>query len=138
MIRLAALLLFFATPMIADTIVAARTIPARSLIGPNDILIHAQVVPGAASDPASIIGMEARVALFAGRPIRQGDVGFPATVERNQIVMLHYQNNGLNISTEARALGRAGPGDLVRVMNVASRTTVTARVGVDGGVYVQR
>lgn len=122
----------------ADTVVAARTIPALTLIGPSDVLISDGDVPGSAQDVSEVVGMEARVALYAGRPIRPGDVGSPAIVERNQIITLHYQNHGLMISTEGRALGRAGPGDLVRVMNLSSRSTVTAKIGADGAAYVTR
>ncbi|WP_342077347.1 flagellar basal body P-ring formation chaperone FlgA [Yoonia sp. SS1-5] len=122
----------------ADTVVAARTIPAQSLIMPDDIVMHERDIPGGVKDPATIIGMEARVALYAGRPIRPGDVGFPAVVERNQIIFLHYQRNGLMISTEGRALGRGGPGDIIRVMNLSSRSTVTAQIGTDGAGYVAR
>ncbi len=120
----------------ADTIVANRTLPAKTIIGPHDLVVQQVDIPGAISDPALIIGQEARVALYAGRPIRQGDVGPPAVIERNQLITLHYLQNGLSISTEGRALGRAGPGDRVRVMNLASRTTVSAQVGEDGTAYV--
>ena len=128
--------LFLAAPAAADTIVAARTIPAQTLITPGDIQLHDRTVPGSLSDPVDAIGMEARVALYAGRPIMPGDLGSPAIVERNQIITLHFQRGGLMISTEGRALGRAGPGDMVRVMNVSSRSTVTARIGADGAAYV--
>ena len=132
------LLLALATPAAADTVVAARTIPAQTLITPGDIQLRDRTVPGGLSDPAEAIGLEARVALYAGRPIMPGDLGAPAIVERNQIITLHFQRGGLMISTEGRALGRAGPGDLVRVMNVSSRSTVTARIGADGAGYVSQ
>ena len=132
------LFLALATPAAADTVVAARTIPAQTLITPGDIQLRDRTVPGGLSDPAEAIGMEARVALYAGRPIMPGDLGAPAIVERNQIITLHFQRGGLMISTEGRALGRAGPGDLVRVMNVSSRSTVTARIGADGAGYVSQ
>jgi flagellar basal body P-ring formation protein FlgA len=136
MIRSLAIMAIMAGPAGADTLLAARTIPAQSIITAEDLVASAQVIPGSLSDPASIIGMETRVALYAGRPIRQGDVGFPAVVDRNQIIMLSYQHNGLAISTEGRALGRGGVGDLIRVMNLSSRATVTARIGPDGVGYV--
>ncbi|MCK0095776.1 flagellar basal body P-ring formation protein FlgA [Yoonia sp. F2084L] len=136
MIRLIALLTCLSTSAVADTVVAVRTIPALTVIAPEDLTISNRDTPGAASDPAQIIGLEARVALFAGRPIQMGNVGAPAVVERNQLVPLYYNNNGLIISTEGRALGRAGPGDRIRVMNTASRTTVSATIGSDGAAYV--
>lgn len=138
MIRCVLVLCLLAGSAVADTVVAARTIPAQTMIRAEDIVMNGQSIPGGVDDPSAIIGMEARVALFAGRPIRLGDVGFPAVVERNQIIFLHYERNGLVISTEGRALGRAGPGDMIRVMNLSSRATVTARIGVDGAGYVQR
>ena len=136
MIRYLVTLATLAAPAHAETLLAARTLPAQSIITAEDLVISAQVIPGSVSDADSIIGMETRVALYAGRPIRQGDVGFPAVVDRNQIIMLTYQRNGLAISTEGRALGRGGPGDLIRVMNLSSRATVTARIGADGIGYV--
>ncbi|MEJ6403215.1 flagellar basal body P-ring formation chaperone FlgA [Yoonia sp. 2307UL14-13] len=130
------LALCFGTSTAADTVIAARTIPAQTTIMAEDVVLRDQTVPGAVADPAEIIGMEARVALYAGRPIRMGDVGFPAVVERNQVIALHYQRGSLVISTEGRALGRAGPGDVIRVMNIGSRSTVAARIGADGAGYV--
>ncbi len=132
------LMMLLATPLAAETVVAARTIPAHALIGPDDLLLRDVIVPGGVDDPAMIVGMEARVALYAGRPIRPGDVGFPAVVDRNALVPLIYQRGGVSISTEGRALDRAGPGDLIRVMNLASRVIVTARIGIDGAAHVSQ
>ncbi len=135
---LALALSLLAAPTLAETVVAARTLPAQTLISPEDLVIQPQDVPGAVSDPALLIGMEARVALYAGRPIRPGDVGFPAIVERNEVIAMIYASGGIHIATEGRALDRAGPGDVIRVMNLASRTTVTARIGADGAAYVSQ
>jgi len=136
MIRIVLTLISMAAPVGADTIVAARTIPAQTLIGPNDLLIRDIDVPGGTDDPLLLIGMEARVALYAGRPVRPADVGFPAVVDRNQLIPLIYDSGGLVITTEGRALGRAGVGEVIRVMNMSSRNTVSARIGDDGAAYV--
>ena len=125
-----------AGPGLADIVVAARTIRPQTIIGPEDLAMRDLAVPGAVIDPAVLIGMETRVALYANRPIQPGDVGFPATIERNQLITLIYQNGSLLISTEGRALDRAGPGDMIQVMNLSSRTTVAARIGTDGAAYV--
>lgn len=138
MIRLFCLVCGIASPAGAETLVAARTIPAQTIIAADDVTLSDQIIPGAVTDPAAVLGMEARTALYAGRPIRPGDVVFPAVVDRNDIIILTYQRGGLAISTEGRALGRAGPGDLIRVMNLTSRATVTARIGLDGAGYVMQ
>lgn len=131
MIRLLALLLM-AAPAGAETIVAARTIRAQEIIGPDDLLLRDIEVAGGTADAALLIGQEARVALYAGRPVRTGDVGPPAIVERNGILPLVYERNGLRIMTEGRALDRAGAGEVIRVMNLSSRSTVSARITEEG------
>ena len=121
---------------VADTIVAARTIRAGALLTGEDVATIAEDVPGALSSLDDVLGQEARVNLYAGRPIRSGEIGPAAVVERNQIVTLIYDQNGLTIATEGRMLDRAGIGDRVRVMNLGSRNTVTGTVGEDGNIYV--
>ncbi|RKF13044.1 flagella basal body P-ring formation protein FlgA [Roseovarius spongiae] len=133
---LALLAALAAPPAAADTVVAARTIRAQTLIGAQDVAVKKGDVVGAVSDVDTVIGQEARVALYAGRPIRPGDVGPPALVERNQIVALIYAAGGVAIQTEGRSLSRAGPGERVRVMNLASRLTVSGHVLPDGRVQV--
>ena len=136
MMRLACLLTVLVSPLAAETLVAARTIPARSIIMPEDIVLRDLDVIGGIADPALAVGQEARVALYAGRPIRAADLASPAIVERNQIVLLVYQNGGITISTEGRALDRAGPGDRIRVMNLSSRSTVSATIDHSGTAFV--
>ncbi len=115
---------------------AARTLPARTLLVPGDLAHAAAPVPGALSDLAAALGLETRVTLYAGRPIRPGDLGPPALVERNQIVTLAYRQGGIRIRAEGRALGRAGLGEPVRVMNLASRNVLAGRVTGAGLVAV--
>ena len=131
-----ALALCLAPPVAAETLVAAHTIRAQAILGPDDLALSDATLPGALTDPADAIGLEARVVRYAGRPIRPGDLGPPATVTRNQTVTLLYRKGGLTIATEGRALGRGGAGDAVRVMNTASRSTVTVTVTDTGAVLV--
>lgn len=129
-------LLLAATPALADSVVATRTIRAQSVIGPDDLTLVAADLPGALSTPGEAIGLEARVAIYAGKPVRLSDLGPPTLVERNQIVPLIYLSGGLAISTEGRALARGASGEVIRIMNLGSRTTVSGRIGPDGAVYV--
>ncbi|SMY08231.1 flagellar basal body P-ring formation chaperone FlgA [Flavimaricola marinus] len=138
MTRLALCLILAGSAASAETLVASRTIPARTIIGPGDIVVTDATVPGAITSPDAAIGLEAKVALYAGRPVRAADLGPPAVVERNQIIPLIYANEILTISTEGRAMDRAGPGETIRVMNLSSRNTVSALIGPDGTAYVSR
>src|SRR5690606_33510426 len=53
MIRLGLLLILLASAAPAETVVAARNIPARSLIGPGDLLLTGAETSGALTDPAA-------------------------------------------------------------------------------------
>lgn len=123
-------------PVFAQTVIAARTIRAQSVLTPDDVRLIEDEHPGAFDAIEELVGLEARVALYAGRPIRPGEVGPPAIIERNQIVTLLFQQSGLEIIAEGRALGRAGADDWLRVMNLASRQTVSGRVRADGIIIV--
>lgn len=125
-----------AGPAAAQALVPVRTIPPRTVVTASDLAIAETAVPGALTDLAAAVGMEARVALYPGRPIREGDLGPPALVERNARVPIVYRSGGLLIVVEGRALDRAGVGETVRVMNLDSRVTVTARMGADGMAHV--
>lgn len=138
MIRLIFIMMLGASPMAAETVVATRTLPAQTVISPDDIRIVGDPTAQAMQEAQNMIGMETKVALFVNRPIQSGNLGPPAIVERNEIIPLLFERNGLTISTDGRALGRAGPGDIIRVMNLGSRTTVSARIGSNGVAYVQR
>ncbi|MDG2453376.1 MAG: flagellar basal body P-ring formation chaperone FlgA [Paracoccaceae bacterium] len=131
-------LIFLAAPVSAETVLASRTIRPQTIIAPSDIVLHSANTEWAADHPDLVVGMEAKVALYAGRPIRVEDVGPPATVERNQIILITFSNDGLTMKTEARSLSRGGPGDRIRVMNLASRATISARILKDGTVSVSQ
>lgn len=121
---------------LADIVVPTRTIRAKEIISSVDIEMAPRDVPGAVADLNVLIGLEARVALYPGRPIRSADVGAPAIVDRNDLVVLVFNRRPLSIKVEGRALGRGAVGDRIRVMNLSSRTTVTGRIRPDGQIEV--
>lgn len=130
------LALLIAQPVAAESLVATRTIRAQSVIAPDDLTLVDAKVPDALTDPAQAVGQQARITIYAGRPLRLADLGPASVVDRNQVVPLVYLAGGLAITTEGRALARGAEGDVIRVINLGSRTTVSGRVGPDGTVYV--
>jgi flagella basal body P-ring formation protein FlgA len=123
-------------PVGAESLVATRTLRAATVIGPEDIALVDAAIPGALTSTESAIGRETRVSIYAGRPIRAADLGAPALIERNQLISIRFVSGALSIEVEGRALARGGAGDDIRVMNLASRTTVTGRVTPEGLVVV--
>jgi flagella basal body P-ring formation protein FlgA len=131
------LLAFAPTAVFADSLIAARTIRAHSVLTTEDISLVPEALPGAVSDPAAVIGLETRVTLYQGRAIRADQLGPSASVDRNQLVTIAYRSAGVTILAEGRALARGGTGDVIRVMNTNSRTTVSGVIAPDGSVIVQ-
>ncbi|WP_420004684.1 flagellar basal body P-ring formation chaperone FlgA [Arenibacterium sp. LLYu02] len=129
--------ILLAQTAVADIIVPVRTIRAKEIIAAEDLVYKNMEAPGALDQPADIIGQEARIALYAGRPIHLGDIGAPAIIDRNDLVKIVFRQGGLEIATEGRSLGRGAEGDYIRVMNLASRTTITGRVRADGSIEVE-
>lgn len=138
MIRLLSFLVLLLAPVqaLADVVVPIRTIRAAALISESDLELKPGLIGNAFDRISDVVGQEARTTLYAGRPIRLDDIGPPALVERNQIVSIRYQTNGLVITTEGRSLQRGGIGDRIRIMNLSSRATLFGQVQPDGSIRV--
>lgn len=137
MIRALCALLLLASQADADAIIAARTLRAQELISLEDLVLAKVTISGGTTDFDLLVGRETRHAIYAGRPVRLEDVRAPALVERNQIVPLIYNSGGVLITTDGRALERAAEGERIRVMNLASRSTVVATILSDGSAQVR-
>jgi flagella basal body P-ring formation protein FlgA len=122
----------------AQSVTPVRAIRSHTLLAAEDLVLAEASVPGAVAAIAQAVGQEARVTLYPGRPILAAQIGAPALVERNQLVRMTYASGALRIATEGRALDRAGAGEPVRVMNLASRQIVTGAVAADGSIEVGR
>jgi flagella basal body P-ring formation protein FlgA len=131
------LTLLAASEVAADILVPVRMIRAREIVAAADLIPDPATIAGALSDPADLIGPEAQVALYPGRPIRPGDVGPPALVDRNDLIVLVFRRGGLSILADGRSLGRGAVGDRIRAMNMDSRVTVSGRILADGTVEVE-
>lgn len=119
------------------TLVTTRALKARSIVTREDVATHPGATAGALSTPDEAVGMETRAWLQSGKPIMADDLAPAAVVERNQLVSMRFRKGALEITTEGRALERAAPGEPLRVMNLSSRSVVTARAVGPGVVEVR-
>ena len=137
MIRFLIATLILASTAHADVVVATRTIRPATVLSAQDLALANGHHPDGFDRIEDVLGQEARVALYQGRPILVESIGPPALVARNQIVLVRFQSKGLTISTDGRALERGGVGDRVRIMNTNSRATFFGYVQADGTVLVK-
>ncbi len=120
----------------AQSVQPVRAIRSQTVLAPEDLTLVEDAVPGAIASIDEAVGKEAKTTLYPGRPILLSQLGAPALVERNAVVRMSYATGALHIVTEGRALDRAAAGEPVRVMNLASRQTVTGTVMADGSIEV--
>lgn len=132
---LALLLLALPQPGLAGALLATRTLPAGTVIAAADVAPSAEA-DGVTADVAQVIGLQLRVMVYQGRKIDPSLLTAPTLVDRNQIVTIAYEKSALRIEAEGRALSAGSVGQVIRVMNSASRVTVSGRVAPDGTVVV--
>ena len=141
MVRATALFLLLvcalsAGAVFAQSVTPVRAIRSQTVLVAEDLALAEAAVPGGFASIEDAVGLEAKVALYPGRPILASQLRAPALVERNAVVRMSYASGPLRIVTEGRALDRAAAGEPVRVMNLASKQTVTGVVAADGSIEV--
>lgn len=82
------------------------------------------------------VGLAARRALRAGQPLRQGDLGKPELVQKNETVTLIYEIPGVVLTIRGKAIDSGAAGDLVNVLNIQSKRTVQGTVIGPGRVSI--
>ncbi len=128
--------LLWAWPAYGQSVVALSGIRAQTVITAQMVALSEAETPGAYTELAQVIGKEARVNIYPGRPIMRDALGAPAILERNQSVVMRFTRGALTIYSEGRVLDRAGVGERVRVMNLDSKAVIFGRVGADGVIEV--
>lgn len=130
-------LALLAAPAHADNLVAARTLAAGTVIQHEDVAVEPSDDMGGAS-LGEVLGLQTRVTIYEGRQIHPSRLIEPVLVARNQVVRLAYITASMRIEAEGRALDAGQAGQVIRVMNLSSRTTVSGQVEPDGTVIVQQ
>ncbi|MBL8770659.1 MAG: flagellar basal body P-ring formation protein FlgA [Phenylobacterium sp.] len=116
----------------------ARSIATGEIVQPQD-LIWAKVAAAPAdtpSDAEALIGLAARRPLRAGAVAMGRDVSAPQVIKANDTVTLTYDNQGVSLSLQAKALSAGAVGETINVQNVTSKKTVQAVVSGPGQAAV--
>ena len=120
--------------------VLTRRLSRGDLVGERDIgwtkVERGQLSASHLQDPSKIVGMSARRSVQPDQPLRETDLEAPVLVAKNRLVTLLLETDQMRLTAQGRALQNGAAGEVVRVVNTKSNTTVTGVVQGDGVVSV--
>jgi flagella basal body P-ring formation protein FlgA len=88
------------------------------------------------TDESRIVGMAPRRMLAEGQPIREGDLRAPIVVAKGSLVGMTLTTPNMVLTAQGRAIEDGAMGQVIKVMNTQSKTTVDAVVDGPGRVVV--
>jgi flagella basal body P-ring formation protein FlgA len=115
---------------VVEALTYARTLTAGQTVGAADVVwtkVEARLVPvDAAHDPSQVIGQMERRAVAEGSTVAAHDVVTAVVIRRDQIISVAFDTGGVRLVLQGRALGDAHLGEMVQVLNTASKKTIEA------------
>lgn len=122
-----------------EAAVLARDVDRNTLLKFSDVVMERRPKAEVGNDAAGrdrVIGMQTRRQLRAGQPLHTTDLTKPDLVQRDQAVTLVYQTAGIYITVRGKAAEAGTEGDVVAVLNLQSKRTVSGVVVGRGQVAV--
>ncbi|HXA39221.1 MAG TPA: flagellar basal body P-ring formation chaperone FlgA [Phenylobacterium sp.] len=115
-----------------------RSLNAGEIVQPTD-LTWVKVAAAPADSPTeaeAVIGQAAKRPLRAGAVVLARDVGAAIVIKPGDTVTVTYEADGISLSLEGKAMGGAGVGESLVVLNTQSKKTVQAMVTGPGQAVV--
>jgi flagellar basal body P-ring formation protein FlgA len=122
-----------------EAAVLARTIERNEIVKSSDVVLERRPKAEVGAEAATrdrAVGMQARRQLRAGQAIRAADLSKPDLVQRDQNVTLIYDAPGIYLTMRGKALDNGTEGDVVNVMNLQSKRTLSGTVTGRGQVSI--
>ncbi len=120
--------------------VPARPIDREQEIAAEDIklirIAKSRVGRGTVLTRDDIVGMAAKRRLAANRPVPRADLDAPKIIKRNTVVEIQFEQGGLFLKADGRALSDAAKGEAVKVLNTQTKRTVEGTAITAGVVSV--
>ena len=83
---------------------------------------------GVVLDVDDLLGMSPTRSIRPGRPIRRQDVRLPIVIEKGARVVISFDIPGLSLTAKGKALDDGANNEVIRVQNLQSDHTITAKV----------
>ena len=121
-----------------EVLTYARSLSAGEIVQPQDLVWgKAAVAPNdAPGDADVVIGLAARRPLRAGSAVSARDVSAPQVIKAGELIVVNYQDGGISLSLQGKAMAAAGLGETVNVQNTTSKKIIQAVASGPGEAVV--
>jgi flagella basal body P-ring formation protein FlgA len=122
-----------------EAAVLGRNVERNEILKSSDVMVERRPKAEVGTDAAArdrAVGMQARRQLRAGQAIRTADLVKPDLVQRDQNVILIYEAPGIYLTMRGKSLEGGTEGDVVNVMNLQSKRTLSGTVTGRGQVSI--
>jgi flagella basal body P-ring formation protein FlgA len=122
-----------------EAAVLTRNVERAEVLKSSDVVTERRPKSEVGADVASrqfAVGMQMRRQIHAGQPLRVADLAKPDLVQRDENVTLIYESTGLYLTVRGKAMSGGTEGDVVDVLNLQSKRTVSGVVIGRGQVAI--
>jgi flagella basal body P-ring formation protein FlgA len=122
-----------------EAAVVTRNVERNDVLKSSDVVTERRPkaeVGGDAAVRSRAVGMQMRRQLRAGQAIKVADLAKPDLVQRDDNVTLIYESTGLYLTVRGKAMDGGTEGDVVSVLNLQSKRTVSGVVIGRGQVAI--
>jgi flagella basal body P-ring formation protein FlgA len=123
-----------------EAAVLMRDVEHGDILKSSDVSVERRPkaeITGEAASRDRAVGMQVRRAIRSGQALKTADLAKPDLVTREQSVTLIFQTPGLYLTVRGKSLDNGTEGDVVNVLNLQSKRTVTGTVIGRGQVAIQ-
>ena len=121
-----------------EVLTYARSLTAGEIVQPQDLVWgQAAAAPSdAPNDAEAIIGLAARRPLRAGAAVSARDVSAPQVIKSGDLITITYEDGGISLVLQGKAMAAASLGETLAVQNIASKKIIQAVASGPGQAVV--
>jgi flagella basal body P-ring formation protein FlgA len=111
-----------------EVLAYARSLSAGEIVQPQDLIwVKMAGAPAdAPRDADAVIGLAARRPLREGAAVQGHDVAAPQVIKSGDLVTVTYEDAGISLSLQGKAMAAAAAGDVFTVQNPLSKKIIQA------------
>ncbi|WP_419254847.1 flagellar basal body P-ring formation chaperone FlgA [Caulobacter sp. ErkDOM-YI] len=121
-----------------EVLAYARSLAAGEIVQPQDLIwVKVAAAPSdAPQDADALIGMSAKRPLREGAAASLRDVSAAQVIKNGDIITVTYENGGVSLALQGKAMSAAAAGDAVSVQNTLSKKIIQAVATGPGSAMV--